>query len=179
MTSDGGFILPLGSEEDAGALVGVAAPPRYAPHPVNPTMVKHYCALTQDPNPHYWEPETGVPHWGGEVTPPAMTMVWLQALPWTPEGGSIDGTTSLAPNVPLPGTSLINVSTETTFWRPIYRGQHLNAVEELIDVSERKQTRLGVGHFLTTRITYRTQDGHTLATSRNVLLRYTPKENDA
>jgi acyl dehydratase len=169
-----GFALEQGTLEAARELVGYPEEPRFAPHPVNDAMVRHYCALVEDPDPYYWDPATAVPHWGEPVSPPAMLMVWLMPLQWAPESGRLAGSRSLAPRVPLPGTSLINVSTDTRYFRPIRPGSQLNVVERLIEVSDEKRTRLGPGHFVTTLATYRDQRGRRIAETRAVLLRYTP-----
>lgn len=175
----GGFDLPIGTIDDARAMIGRSAPTRFAPGPVNLAMIRHYCGLVQDPNPEYWDEQFSVARWGGQISPPAMTMIWLQPLQWTPEGGETNGTPSLAPNVPLPGNTLINVSTDTYFFRPVFTGMHLNITETLIDISEPKTTRLGEGHFLTTEPVYRTEDGDEVARSRNILFRYEPARGAA
>ncbi|MFI7616127.1 MaoC family dehydratase N-terminal domain-containing protein [Nonomuraea terrae] len=168
--------VATGAEEDGRAMIGHRSQTRFADHPVNDAMVRHYCAATEDPNPHYWRPETGVTHWGGTVSPPGLLTTWLMPLQWTPERGHACGSGNLAPRLPLPGTSMINVATDTTFFRPIYQGVRLNATEEVVDVSETKRTRLGTGNFVTTLVVYRDEAGERVAESRNTLFRFTPVE---
>jgi hypothetical protein len=55
-----------------------------------------------------------------------------------------------------------------------------NVEEELVGVSERKRTRLGEGHFLTTATTYRLGDGTPVARYSHLLFRFTPAgDNDS
>jgi acyl dehydratase len=89
----------------------------------------------------------------------------------------VQGSVSLAPNVPLPGTSMINVSTDVRHHRPIEVGTQLSVSFELRDVSEEKRTRLGVGHFVTTVAHYEDEAGRAVASSTAVLFRYTPRES--
>ena len=105
-----------------------------------------------------------------------MLMTWLIPLEWKPGGGK--PVPLLTARVPLPGDTFINVSNEAEHFTPIRAGDHLNVVEELVDVSEAKRTSLGTGHFVTTASTYRRQDGELVARTTNVLFRFT-SEDDA
>jgi acyl dehydratase len=78
----------------------------------------------------------------------------------------------LATQVPLPGDTLINVSTETEFIRPIRAGERLNVTDEVADVTPEKQTRLGKGHFITTVATFRNEKGAVVAKNTNVMFRF-------
>jgi hypothetical protein len=51
----------------------------------------------------------------------------------------------------------------------------LNVEETLVDVSARKSTSLGDGHFVTTEALFRLGDGTLVARYRHVLFRYTPR----
>lgn len=77
--------------------------------------------------------------------------------------------------LPLPGTTIINVSTDTVYHRPIYVGETLNFWDVATEISEEKETRLGVGHFVTTVATYQNEAGDKVATSTNVQFRFTPR----
>jgi hypothetical protein len=74
--------------------------------------------------------------------------------------------------VPLPGDSLINISVDYEYRRPVRVGDKLRMVEELVDVSEQKTTRIGTGHFVTTAATFLAQDDDVVATQTNVRFRY-------
>ena len=58
---------------------------------------------------------------------------------------------------------------------PVFEGDLLSVVEEVVSVSPEKQTRLGAGHFVETLETYYRGDGAVVATNaRNTLFRFTP-----
>lgn len=167
------YEVPTGSEAEGRAWLGRSTEMFTAEHPTNTAMVKHYCALTEDANTHYWDPPSGVPHWGTEVTPPGMLTTWLMPIRWNPSSGRPSASRWLAPRMPLPGDRVINVRTETSFRSPIPLGRTLRAQEELVDVSPRRETRLGPGYFVTTLVRYFTDDDEeVVAESYNTLLRY-------
>jgi acyl dehydratase len=71
---------------------------------------------------------------------------------------------------------MINGSNDTTFHRPVLVGDRLTVEEELVSVSDLKQTRLGEGHFVEVLSVFRNQNGDLVAEVRNVLFRFTPPE---
>ncbi len=170
------YTLSYGPYEDARAMVGTRTEPRAVDFPVNSAMVRTFCALVEDANPYYWDDSASQSRWGRSVSPPAMLAVWSMPLPWTPDAGAVRGSVSLAPNVPLPGTSMINVSTDVRYHRPIEIGTRLSVSFELSDVSDEKRTRLGAGHFVTTVAHYTDEAGAEVASSTAVLFRYKPSE---
>ena len=71
---------------------------------------------------------------------------------------------------------MINGGNDTTYHRPVRVGDRLSVEEELLSVSDLKQTRLGAGHFLETLSIFRNQDGDLVAEVRNTLFRFEPSE---
>lgn len=169
-----GYALPVGSYEDARAMVGQPADVRFGHVDVNEAMVRAFCALVRDPNPSYWDRDYARAHWGGLPAPPAMLMTWVMPMEWQP--GAPAPTPLLTARVPLPGDTIVNVSNDTEHLRPVLEGDRLSVTEELTDVSPQKQTSLGRGHFVTTATTYRRQDGEVVARMTNVLFRFTARE---
>jgi acyl dehydratase len=151
---------------------------RFGEIAVNAPMVRHYAAMVRDGNASYWDEDFAERHWGGVVAPPGMLMTWLIPLEWKP-GGVGRPLPLLTARVPLPGDTFINVSHDAEHFAPIRVGDHLNVVEELVDVSEAKRTSLGIGHFVTTVSTYRRQDGELVARATNVLYRFSSSLEDA
>jgi acyl dehydratase len=164
--------LPIGTCENAVAMIGVQQEIQFGEAPVSLAMIKVFAAGVEDPNPAYWDEDEARRLWGGFVAPPGMLHGWVMPLLWRPEGR--DERTALSARVPLPGTSLINVSTEVEYLRHVRPGDTVNVVETLTAVSEDKSTRLGRGHFVTTLAIYRTGAGARIADYRNTLYRYTP-----
>lgn len=169
-----GYDIATGTYAEARAMVGHQTEVRFGEIAVNRAMVKLFAALVRDGSAGYWDPEFAEEWWGGTVSPPAMLMTWLMPLEWTPEGAL--PLPLLTARVPLPGDTFVNASNETEYFLPIREGDRLNVVEELVDVSEEKRTALGAGHFVTTRGTYRRQDGAVVAEMTNVLFRFSAPE---
>jgi acyl dehydratase len=167
-----GYALPLGTLEDARALIGRRTPPRTAVAEVSWGRIQQFCAMTHDGNPSYWDPAYADAHWGGLIAPPAMLLTWLMPLEWSPSAAAPEP--MLPARIPLPGTSMINGSNDTTYHLPVHVGDVLTVEEELVSVSELKTTRLGEGHFLETLSVFRNQDDVVVAEVRNTLFRFTP-----
>ena len=85
----------------------------------------------------------------------------------------------LATRVPLPGDTIINISTDSEFFRPMKAGDRLTVEEEVVDITPEKRTRIGIGHFITTQSTFRNQHGELAARNRNVLFRFTAAATSA
>lgn len=170
---DSGFQLAYGSYEDALACIGVATPVRVGDVPVDLSLIRHFAAMVHDGNASFWDEDFAKRQWGEVIAPPAMLMTFVIPLRWTPWG---DRTPPLmARGVPLPGRTIVNVENSTEYFEPIRRGDQLSVAEELVDISAEKRTSLGTGHFVTTRSTYRRQDGTTVAEMTNVLFRFSPE----
>ena len=157
--------LAFGSAEEGRRWIGRRSEPRQAVAPISEAMIGYYCSLVEDGNPAYWEE--------GEC-PPGLLMTLGFPYQWSPREERRPAL--FAMEVPLPGRHLINVSTETELLRPLRVGDRPTVEDEVLDVSEPKRTRLGVGNFLTTSSTY-SVGGETVAVNVNVLLRYDTPED--
>lgn len=173
MTSPVSYQLAFGSYQDALRMVGATTEPRTAGTVVSAARIQLFAALIRDANPAYWDAEFARKSWGGLLAPPALLMGWLIPPPWEPAG--VPRVASIALRVPLPGTTFVNAANDAELLLPIVEGDRLSAVEEVVSVSPEKRTRLGVGHFVETRDTFRRQDGAVVATNRNTLFRFTPE----
>ncbi len=165
--------LVEGTYEDARAMIGTRAEVEFADHAVTWALIKYFCAMVRDNNASYWDPDFAEAQWGGIVSPPAMLLTWVMAPEWQPEAP--EPKTLLLARVPLPDPTVISVETDTELFRPIRAGDWLNVEETLVDVSPRKSTELGDGHFVTTEALFRAGDGTPVARYRHVLFRYTPR----
>jgi acyl dehydratase len=166
--------LVEGTYEEACAMVGTSSGVEVADKPVTAALIRYFCAMVHDANASYWDDEYARRHWGAVISPPAMLLTWLLATDWRP--GAAEPRTMLLAKVPLPGTTVISVGTDTEYFRPMRVGDRLQVEETLIDVSERKTTALGDGHFLTTESVFRLEDGTMVARYRHELFRYTPHD---
>lgn len=170
-----------GTYADARAQVGRMRQVLVSAGPVNQGMIEYFASASEDANPSFWEQAFAGEQWGDVISPPAMLVHWVLPPPWSPgepPGGHL-APPMLLTKVPLPGDTVINVSVDYTYHRPILVHERLHAVEELVDVSEEKVTRLGVGHFVTTHATFFTTGDEMVATQTNVALRYRSGGNHA
>jgi hypothetical protein len=164
-----------GTYEEGLASLGRRSAVNFGSHPVSEVRIAQYCALLEDANPCFWDSTVSVRLWGRPVAPPAMLQTWAMPLPWLP--GREVVLDYMLMKLPLPGTTIINVSTDTVYHRPIYVGETLNAWDVATEISEEKTTRLGTGHFVTTVATYQNETGDKIATSTNVHFRFTPRNS--
>jgi len=168
--ADTGLDLKFGTYAEGREWIGRTLPPRTCEDVVNESQIKYFCSLVGDASPNYWDADWAREHWGGILSPPGMLFVWSMPLPSRPNGETRPPTVST--QIPLPGDTVINVSTDSRFLAPIRVGDRLTFDETVVDVSPEKRTQIGAGHFITTELTYRNQRGESVAVHRNVLFRY-------
>jgi hypothetical protein len=171
MTQDkSGLGLRFGTYEQARAMIGARSATVVSQYPVSLFAIQYYCAAMQDPNAAYWDQKTAEVCFGGFTAPPGMLQSWTVPLPWHPE--STPGLNTISILVPLPGDRPINVSNEIEYFQPLRIGDMVSYFDQLVDVSEEKTTRVGIGHFITTIGEYRNQNDQLIAKSTNILFRY-------
>ena len=154
-------------------------PPFTAPDPVNQAMIRHWCDAMGDANPVYTDPiaAAGSVH-GGVVAPPAMLQAWIMhGLHRVPPPFEQDVMGQLFAELDAEGfTSIVATNCEQEYMRYLRLGD-LVTVDSVIDaVSEEKRTGLGVGHFVTTRLTYTDQTGAVVATMLFRFLKFRPPQ---
>jgi acyl dehydratase len=156
------------------AMIGAKHAPEVARDPVNQPMIRHWCDAMGDANPVYTDPDYAIKSiHGGIVAPPAMLNAWT--MPGLP--GRRENASSMGPMRALDGagfTSVIATNSEHEYLRYLRPGDLLHGQSELVDVSEEKQTALGLGHFVTSRTSYRTQDGQPAGRMFFRLLKFRP-----
>jgi uncharacterized OB-fold protein len=136
-------------------LIGRSAPFHTAPDPVNLPMARHWCDIIDDRNPVYTDAAYADGSvFRGIVAPPAMLDVWdkpglhMVRDPGNPQAAALtllDGEGF---------TSTVAVNSELEHHRYLRPGDLVRSTLTLEDVSDEKQTGLGTGHFVTSRITY-------------------------
>ena len=143
------------------AWVGRREEPRPGARQIGAGQVESFAALVHDDDPRYWTPAPRRP------VPPGLLLSYTLPLPRSPH----PQTTPIWARIPIPGDTLINVSTGTVFHREIGIGDAVVLDEEVVSLSPEKKTRLGTGHFLTTRVRFQV-DGEPVADHTNVMFRY-------
>jgi hypothetical protein len=132
---------------DFGDLIGRSAPFNTARDVVNLPMIRHWCDVVGVRNPRYLDPESA-------VAPIAMLDVWDKpGLTFVRDEANPQGAALTA----LDGagfTSTVAVNSDLEQVRPLRLGELVHSTLTLEDISPEKQTGLGVGHFVTSRIRY-------------------------
>lgn len=156
-------------------------PTVHARDPVNQAMIRHWCDAMGDTNPIYTDPDAAAASLHVEiVAPPTMLQAWTMPGLGAPithghDADTDDHSAHLRALLDEHGfTSVVATNCEQQYARYLRLGDHLS-VESVIDtVSERKQTALGEGYFVTTLLTYRDQDGEVVATMLFRILKFRP-----
>ncbi|MEU7020711.1 bifunctional MaoC family dehydratase N-terminal/OB-fold nucleic acid binding domain-containing protein [Streptomyces sp. NPDC046203] len=144
--------------------------------PVNEPMIRHWCEAMGDTHPAYRGP--------GAVAPPTMLQAWTMGglSGHGDEDGHGDGSgdgpgayEELSALLDAAGyTSIVATDCEQEYLRPLRPGDTIVCDSVIESVSPRKTTRLGTGHFITTRMNVRTGGGELAGTHRFRVLKYAP-----
>jgi uncharacterized OB-fold protein/acyl dehydratase len=153
-----------------------AGDPEHGADPVNQPMIRHWVEAVGDDNPVYTDPEAAARSVHGEiVAPPVMLQAWVMrgVRPRPTDGGNArDELMTLLDGAGF--TSVVATNCEQEYHRYLHLGDHLSTTTIIESVSDEKATGLGVGHFVTTRVDYRTDDGELVATMRFRILKFRP-----
>ncbi len=149
---------------DLDALVGTrTGPVVLSPHAVNEAMIRHWVEAMGDDDPVYVSDEAArAEGLGGAIAPPTMLQAWsmrglratLQLETARAEGrlGDEGGHEQLMAILDGEGlTSVVATNCDQTYARPLVIGDRLLVVSVIESVSDRKETGLGHGRFVTTR----------------------------
>jgi uncharacterized OB-fold protein len=141
--------------EQVRGLVGRSAPFNAARDAVNEAMIRHWCDIIDDANPVYTDDAAArASVFGGIVAPPAMLDVWdkpglhMTRDPANPQSAALNVLDAAG------FTSTVAVNSELEIERYLRPGEWVHSTLTLADVSDEKQTGLGTGHFVTSRLSY-------------------------
>jgi uncharacterized OB-fold protein/acyl dehydratase len=148
----------------------------HGPDPVNQAMIRHWVEAIGDDNPVYVDPEAARQSVHGQViAPPVMLQAWvMRGVRPRPSsgGGPRDELMRLLDDAGF--SSVVATNCEQEYQRYLHLGDHLSTTTVIESVSDEKATGLGVGHFVTTRVEYRTDDGELVGTMRFRILKFRP-----
>ncbi|MCX4640864.1 OB-fold domain-containing protein [Streptomyces platensis] len=132
---------------------------------VNEPMIRHWCEAVGDANPAYRGPDA--------VAPPTMLQAWTMGglSGHADRSGAYDELSGLLDGAGY--TSIVATDCEQEYLRPLRPGDRITFDSVIESVSECKTTKLGVGHFITTRMDIRA-DGEPAGTHRFRVLKYAP-----
>ncbi|AJT65660.1 hypothetical protein T261_4002 [Streptomyces lydicus] len=140
--------------------------------PVNEAMIRHWCEAMGDAHPAYRGPDA--------IAPPTMLQAWTM-------GGLSGHTGRFAAHDELFAlldgagyTSVVATDCEQEYLRPLRPGDRIVYDSVIESVSECKTTKLGTGHFVTTRMEVRVDgDPEPVGTHRFRILKYAPVRTEA
>jgi uncharacterized OB-fold protein len=165
------------------AHVGTKGPVQVARHPVNAPAIADWCDAMGDSNPLYLDEQAAANgRHGGLVAPPATLDIWDRpGLPAQPRWRPADKPPAEDPRSKVLRlledagfVGVVAVNSELEIVRYLRPGDLLQNSQILEDVSQEKQTALGVGHFVTTRQRYETTDGEHVGDLLFRILKFRP-----
>ncbi|WP_079191568.1 bifunctional MaoC family dehydratase N-terminal/OB-fold nucleic acid binding domain-containing protein [Streptomyces sp. CB00455] len=132
---------------------------------VNRPMIRHWCEAMGDAHPAYTGPDA--------IAPPTMLQAWTMGglCGHTDRSTAYDDLSALLDAAGF--TSVVATDCEQEYLRPLRPGETVTFDAVIESVSARKTTRLGTGHFVTTRMNVQA-DGALAGTHRFRILRYAP-----
>lgn len=171
-------------------------------HQVNQAMVSMWADAMMDDNPVYYDEQAAIASGrSGIIAPPTMIQAWMMPpiskmamgtrdcpgmAPWIAHAAArgLDAAEAQKDRG-LPETYAVLaergfVNSAATNCKQIYHrdyapGDHVTCISTIDAVSAEKNTAMGKGHFLTTRLDYVDQNGEDIATQYWTLLRYRQK----
>ncbi|MEU9701366.1 bifunctional MaoC family dehydratase N-terminal/OB-fold nucleic acid binding domain-containing protein [Streptomyces sp. NPDC047981] len=132
---------------------------------VNEAMIRHWCEAMGDTDPAYRGPDA--------VAPPTMLQAWTMGglSGHSDRSGAYDELLALLDEAGC--TSVVATDCEQEYVRPLRPGDAITFDAVIESVSARKTTKLGTGHFVTTRMDIHA-DGELAGTHRFRILKYAP-----
>jgi uncharacterized OB-fold protein len=140
---------------------------------VNEPMIRHWCEAMGDANPAYTGPDA--------IAPPTMLQAWTMGglSGHTDRSGRPSAQDELFALLDGAGcTSVIATDCEQEYHRALRPGDMVTFDAVIESVSQRKTTKLGSGHFVTTRMDIRV-GGELAGTHRFRILKYAPVSRSA
>ncbi|MFE0651820.1 bifunctional MaoC family dehydratase N-terminal/OB-fold nucleic acid binding domain-containing protein [Streptomyces sp. NPDC059534] len=138
--------------------------------PVNLPMIRHWCEAMGDDHPAYRGPDA--------IAPPTMLQAWTMGglSGHTDRSGAYEELSALLDGAGY--TSVVATDCEQEYLRPLRPGDEITFDAVIESVSPRKTTKLGTGHFVTTRMDVRA-GGELAGTHRFRILKYAPAARPA
>lgn len=137
---------------------------------VNEPMIRHWCEAMGDSNPAYAGADP--------IAPPTMLQAWTMGGLSGHQGRSAAYDELFALLDGAGYTSVVATDCEQEYLRALRPGEEITFDAVIESVSERKTTKLGTGHFVTTRMDVRA-DGEPAGTHRFRILKYAPAQRKA
>lgn len=152
-----------------------------APDPVNQPMIRHWAAAMEDENPVYTDPAFAKSTRFGEiVAPPLMLQTWTMPTPKiagiAERGGSpVEGGVNFLAALDQAGfIATLATNSEFEILRYLHLGETIRSTMVIESVSDKKQTRIGPGHFITWITTFRDEQGEVVGRQTFRIFKFKP-----
>ena len=130
---------------------------------------------------HYSDEVARAHGYRGVVAPAALTALWAMPAYWRPgepvlyRPGVREQAGGIRTDVPVPAAYQggVNTATRWEYFAPVYSGDALHGAWRLTEIKPR-ETRLGVGVFLTVEATIFKRSGELVAKNSNTHYRFAP-----
>jgi acyl dehydratase len=172
-TDPAGYVYRIGTEEEGMQWIGRESESVEQPWPIDIEHIEHFVEGIQDPNPLYWSEEYGrQTRWGGRIAPWGVIVLTAEHRVWRPEWMGPPGESStFFMSVPLPGNRLLATDYEIECFAPLRPGDRVFKSERVMAVVP-KTFRVGVGHQVTVKASFRNQKGDICITDSRTVFRY-------
>jgi acyl dehydratase len=162
--------------EEAKAVLGQESPPREALYPVEHEPIARFCAMSDDDNPLYLDPEYGKrTKYGATIAPPLSLAFGLLRRGAGGSQGREAGTGR--PALRTLGNRAINLGTEWEFFKPVRVGDHIFISSRIAEFSIKPIRLDPLAMWTRSETIYRNQHGEIVAIQSNLGLRHrTPEE---
>jgi hypothetical protein len=152
-------------------------PPLVGPDPVNEPMIRHWCEAMGDDLAVYMDTDAAAASvHEGLIAPPTMMQAWTMLGLQRPTAGRNNFTEVLGLLEQHGFTSVVATNCEQEYLRELRPGDRISVSSVIEHVSEEKRTALGAGHFVTSLMRFRDQDGELVGTQRWRILKFKPPE---
>ena len=155
---------------------GIEYGTQVGPDAVNQAMIRHWVDAMGDENPVYVDEEAAKRSVHGRIIAPAvMLQAWcMTGIKGRRAGGNPKQEELMGLFDSAGFTSVVATNCEQEYDRMVHIGDHLRTRTVVESISEEKQTGLGVGHFLTTRVEYETLEGESVGRQMFRILKFRP-----
>lgn len=151
--------------------------PTVAKDAVNQAMIRHWAEAMGDANPIYVD-EAAAKATGrdGVVAPPTMLQAWtMRGLVPPPPPPEPSPYVRLLADLEAAGySSTVATNCEQTYHRELRIGDLITMTDVITNVSDEKQTALGLGHFVTSELRFTDQQGELVGVQQWRILRFKP-----
>ena len=144
-----------------------AGKPKRARDPVNIPMINHWCDAMGEKNPLH--------HGDDAVAPPAMIQCWTMK-PYTPGEQPRMEVLDLLDAAGFVGVAATNSDIEVK--RYLKPGEYLNEEVVVTDISPPKETKLGLGFFVSYKWIYRVDSGEEVGSVLFRIIKFKPPKKD-